>query len=129
MKKFLNLLLFGLICFGIYTLFDETQFIQKSQCLIVGKTPVSSNDIGAKTENPTTVCVEPTTDANEECYDSRDCDGACILERYSDAYDHAGDFIIKNGADKRGYCQPYEDMDCFVERNNGMIVLHKCPTQ
>jgi hypothetical protein len=126
MKNLFYLLIIAAVGFGIYKVLDETQVIQKAQCLVVGKTPVSSNDIGAKTDNPKTICAEPTTDANKECYDSLDCKEACIVERYSEGYEHAGDFVLKNGADKRGYCQPYEDMDCFIERKSGMIVIHKC---
>ncbi|MBW6442062.1 hypothetical protein K0B04_04145 [Patescibacteria group bacterium] len=126
MKKIFTFIILSAAVYGIYFLLDETQIIKKSECLAVGKNPVSSNDIGKQTLNPWIVCAEPTTDAGKECYDSIDCTEACILERNSDGYENAGDFIIKNGSGVRGYCQPYEEMDCFVERNRGMIVVRKC---
>lgn len=126
MKKIITLLLIGLIGYGIYILFDETQIIQRSQCLIVGKDPVLSTDLGYTDGNIRTICAEPTIDANEECYDSTECVEACILSLNADKYAHTGEFLYDMGGDATGYCQPYEEMDCFVERNRGMIVLHKC---
>ena len=126
MKKIITLLIIGLIGYGLYTLFDETQIIQKSQCLVVGKDPVLSTDLGYKDGRIRTICAEPTTDGNKECYDSTECVEACILSMNADDYEHTGEFIYDMGSDVRGYCQPYEEMDCFVERSRGMIVLHKC---
>ena len=130
MKKFFNIVLIGVICYGIYFVLMETKIIGKLECLVIGITPVLSSDLGPKTLNPKVVCAEPTTDANKECYDSGECSGNCILERYSDAYNHVGDFITANGRDKRGYCQPYKEMDCYVERDRtGNIILHKCDSE
>ena len=53
-----------------------------------------------------------------------------ILERYSDGYNHVGDFITAHGRDKRGYCQPYKEMDCYVTRDiSGTIILRKCDSE
>jgi hypothetical protein len=130
MKKFFNIVLICAICYGIYFVLKETQIISKIECLTVGGTPVLSSEVGPKTVNPKVVCAEPTTDANKECYDSRECSGDCILERYSDGYNHVGDFITAHGRDKRGYCQPYKEMDCYVTRDiSGTIILRKCDSE
>ena len=126
MKKIFTFIFLSAFVYGIYFVLDETQILKKSECLALGKTPLSSNDLGKKTVKLTIVCAEPMVDAGKNCYDSIDCDGACILEMYSDEYEHASDFILKNGTDVRGYCQSYQEMDCFVERDRGMVVLHTC---
>jgi hypothetical protein len=126
MKKLFTLIIIGMVGYGLYFLFDETQMIQKSQCLAVGKDPVLSTDLGLTDGKVRTICAEPTTDGNKDCYDSSECVEACILSLNADDYAHTGEFINKMGADVRGYCQPYYEMDCFVERNRGMIVLNKC---
>lgn len=128
MKKFFTLILLILLGYGLYTVFDRTQILKKVECLGIGKTPVSSNEIGKITEDPWVVCAEPTTDALKECYDSSECIGACIIDKSSEGYEHSGDFIDKYGSNKTGYCQPYEEMDCFVERDRGLIILRKCPS-
>lgn len=126
MNKFIGLILIALLGYGIYVLFDETQIIQKAQCLVVGKDPVLSTDLGYKDGVKRVICSEPTIDAYEECYDSTDCVKACILSMEADSYSYTSDFISQMGSDVRGFCQPYEETSCFVERNRGMIVLHKC---
>lgn len=127
MKKFFNIVFICAICYGIYFIIEKTQLAARTECLIAGKTPVLSSDLGHKTLNPKIICAEPTTDANMECYDSRDCSGDCILDIDSSAYRHIGDFISENGRDKRGYCQPFKEMDCYVERDRaGTIIFHRC---
>ena len=129
MKKFFTIALMGLIGYGIYFVADETKILARLDCLGLGGTPVKISEVGSNTLKNEIVCAEPTIDANKECYDSSDCDGDCILERYSDGYAHAGEFIDKNGRDRRGYCQPYKEMDCYVSRDRGIIVIHKCASE
>ncbi len=73
MKKILNFLILCLLGFGIYTLFVDFQIVQKIECLGLGKSLVSPNDIGRRTDKPQIICAEPTTDANKDCYDSQEC--------------------------------------------------------
>lgn len=126
MKNIMTLFILGILGYGIFYLFGELQLLKKIECLGVGKTPISSYDLGAKSGEPTIVCAEPTTDGGKECYDSSECSFACILDKNSQPYSHAGDFISQKGSDLKGQCQEFEENQCFVERKHGIIVIHKC---
>ncbi len=128
MKKTIAIILvFLLIPLLLYFLHPE--YPVKLRCYLLGKTPVYSDEIGMVVHNPQIVCAQKTPDANEKCFDSDECNQACILERYSYGYQDEQDFINKNGEDKIGYCQPFLNMDCFVERKKGKIILHVCPIE
>ena len=129
MKKIFNLLIIAGIAYGIYYLGDQVKIIDRLNCLGMGGTPVNVKEVGANIVSNDVVCAEPTVDANDDCYDNDDCTGDCILERYSDEYPDVATFIEKQGYDKRGYCQPYKDMDCYISRDMGTIVIHKCKKQ
>jgi len=126
MKKIINLLIIIGIAYGIYYLVNTIKIVDRVDCLLIGGTPVNIKEVGPNILSNEVVCAEPTTDANKKCYDNSDCTKDCIIERYSDEYPNVAAFIDKNEYDKRGYCQPYEDMDCYVSRDNGTIVIHKC---
>lgn len=126
MKKIFNFIIFCLIIYGLYYVADQTQVFKRIDCLGLGGTPVKISEVGANSLDIAVVCAEPTTDANKDCYDNDECTGDCIIERYSDGYDNVGDFLDKHESNKRGYCQPYKEMDCYVARDRGTIVIHKC---
>jgi len=126
MKKMFNLLIILGIAYGIYYFADQTKIFKRIDCLGLGGTPVNVREVGPNILSNDIICAEPTTDANKDCYDNAECTGDCILERYSDEYPDVSAFLDKHGYDKRGYCQPYQEMDCYVSRDRGTIVIKKC---
>jgi len=129
MKKIFNFLIIIGIVYGVYYFADQTKIFKRLNCLGLGGTPVNVKEVGANVISNDIVCAEPTIDANKECFDNTDCNEDCILERYSDEYPDVTTFLDKQGYDKRGYCQPYKEMDCYVSRDRGTIVIHKCSKQ
>lgn len=121
-----NLLIILGIAYGIYYFADQTKIFTRIDCLGLGGTPVNISEVGPNILSNDVVCAEPNTDANKECYDNSECIGDCILERYSDEYPDISAFLDRHGSDKRGYCQPYKEMDCYVSRDRGTIVIKKC---
>lgn len=126
MNKILTIAFLLFLGYGVYILATEYKITNRIWCLALAKTPVSTVDLGKKNAKPEIICAEPTTDAGKDCYDSVDCVKACILDKSSDGYENALDFYAKYSPNIRGHCQEYEEMDCFVERDHGSIVIHKC---
>lgn len=129
MKNILAFFIIGLIGYGLYYAIDEYSLLKQIECLSIGKTPISTQELGITSHESKVICAEPTTDGGKECYDSIECKKACILDKSSEGYEHAGDFISQNGNDVRGHCQEYNESACFVERNRGVIVIHKCSSE
>lgn len=90
-----------------------------------------------------TYCRLEYSDASKICYEKKDCQGACILENrwlFASDYnfhkfkldpDNLTLFVMDDQQadrflNKKGNCQKYHDLDCFVERNNNKIILHTC---
>lgn len=93
----------------------------ESDCRKKGGVVVSSNEIEiAIVHYPKNVCAYPYTDAEKECYDNKDCQGACILWRL-DGNEHNDKSVL-------GRCQKYRNdmLGCVTERRNGKIITNRC---
>jgi len=93
----------------------------ESDCIKTGGVVVSANEIGLTIVHyPGKACAYPYPDAEKECYDNNDCQGACILKSI--------DENVNTDDSTLGKCQRYRNtgLNCSTERRNGKVITHMC---
>jgi len=129
---------FGINIFYISSIYLNKLFLPISCQLRGGK--IIQEHFFSEIKN---TCRIKYPDAQKECFDKKDCQGACILENSWTAADYnfskvkhdpnnLSVFVIDDQQEdrfrnKKGNCQEYKDSSCFAERNNNKIILHICP--
>ncbi|MBN1168648.1 hypothetical protein JXA63_02040 [Candidatus Woesebacteria bacterium] len=111
--------------------FFYRKFLFERECYKKGGEIVSSNEVSFIVHHPDEVCAFRYSDAGKECFDGSECQGACILERYSYGWRNESEYLSSNpeSENKIGSCQRYKNMECFIERKEGRIILHHCPIE